>query len=496
MKRTFLIRFFALFLVLIVGLTFPSCNLDKNSELDTENSESEEELDYYPDVDKQDYDTDFNIYMLPMCNYPEYYILEESNGSIMDEAVYTRQERIKRYLGVEMVRKVDSSLDLAWQTYISVLTTAVMNKDGTLDAMLSHYNGGIPALLTENYLKDYNDLEGIDLEADYWNLEFMDSIELKGHRYLGFGDCNILYVFLVSFNKDIYAQYADAAAFGGKSFYDIVRDYEWTFDKMISIANLVYIDNAGDGKTIDDTFGFSAAAWEPYRAFIQSSGMNIMEQDESGSYKVVLNEERYASKVETLISKLADLSKSDCAWVEYRWDDTGIPLTTGRTLMSIYDTMHIPEYLAYEIDFGVLPLPMYDTAQKDTCGYRTLQYGGYICVPVWVKDEKMVCDTLEMYNFYSESVKMTFYEKLLGKQVADVPDDAQMFDIIWNSVSTDVGFTYATTSTIDASGGNSLGGCMLKLTDPNNTEGGLSSWFARFVGPQQAGFDNFYKSIK
>ena len=496
MKKAFFARLLVLLLAFLLIFALPSCNAVEQETESEELEETDVEEDYYPDVEKNDYNTDFNIYMLPMCNYPEYYVLEESNGSIMDEAVYTRQERIKRYLGVEMVRLVDSSLDLAWQTYISVLTTAVMNKDGSLDAMLSHYDGGIPALLTEGYLKDFSDIEGIDLEAEYWNLEFMEAIELKGHQYLGFGDCNILYVFLVSFNKEMYEQYSDAAAFGGKNFYDIVRDYEWTFDKMISISNLVYVDSTGDGKTKDDTFGFSAAMWEPSRAFIKAIGINIMEQDQSGSYKVVIQEENNANKVNDLINKIKDFAKSDNAWLEYAWDDTGIMLTTGRTLMSIYDTMHIPEYLQYEIDFGILPLPMYDTMQKDTCGYQTLNYGGYICVPVWVKDEQMVAETLEMYNFYSESVKITFYEKLLGKQVADVPDDAQMFDIIWDSVSSDVGFTYATTSTIDMNGGYSLGACLLRLTEPNSSEGGLSSWFARYVEPQQTGFDNFYKNIK
>ena len=496
MKTKLFFRALTFLLAFLMIFALPSCNSVEETTDIEETDEEDTEKDYFPDVDKNDYDADFNIYMLPMCNYPEYYVLEESNGSMMDEAVYARQERIKRYLGVEMVRKVDSSLDLAWQTYISVLTTAVMNKDGTLDTMLSHYNGGIPALLTEGYLMDFQDIDGIDLDADYWNYEFMESIELKGHQYLGYGDCNILYVFLVSFNKQMYEKYADSPAFGGKTFYDLVRDYEWTFDKMISIANLVYMDSTGDGKTNDDTFGFSAAAWEPYGIFIQACGMNIMEQDESGAYKVVLHEERNASKISVLIEKLADLSKSDNAWVEYKWDSTGIPLTTGRTLMSIYDTMHIPEYLSYEIDFGVLPLPMYDTAQKDTCGYRNISLGGYICVPVWVKDEKMVAETLEMYNFYSESVKITFYEKLLGKQVSDVPDDAEMFDLIWSSVSSDVGFTYGTTSTLDASGGNSLAACIMKLTDPSSTEGGLSSWFARRVEPLQMGFDNFYKQIK
>ena len=493
MKKGF--RLLCLLLALfMLSASLVGCNEDGG--VVTETEEEDDELDYFPDVDKKNYETEFSVYMMPINNFSEYYILEESDGSPMDEAVYNRQERVKRYLGVDMVHKVDNSLDTAWQTYISILTTAVMNKDGTLEAMLSHYNGGIPALITENYLKDFNDIPAIDLDAEYWNREFMDSIELKGYKYLGFGDCNILFTFLISFNKSMYDQYADSEVIGGKSLYDMVRDNEWTLDKMISIANLVYVDKTGDGKTEDDIFGYSAAAWEPYRSFIQSCGMNVMEQDESGSYKVVLNEERYAAKVDVIIGLLAELSKSDCAWVEYGWNDKGLSLTTGRVLLSIQDTIHLPEYLDYNVEFGVLPLPMYDTAQGETCGYRSLQYGGYICVPSYVKDEVMVGETLEMYNFYSENVKITFYEKVLGKQVADMPDDAEMLDIIWDSVCTEVGFTYGTTSTIDASGGNSVSGCIVRLSDPKSTDGGLSSWFAKFVAPAQNGFDKFYKSIK
>jgi len=169
-------------------------------------------------------------------------------------------------------------------------------------------------------------------------------------------------------------------------------------------------------------------------------------------------------------------------------------LTSNRVLMSVYDTIHLPEYLNYDIEFGVLPLPMYDSNQKQ---YRALQYGGNICIPTYVKDKKMVGETLEMYNFYSSNVKVTFYEKVLGKQVADVPDDARMLDIIWAGVCTDVGFTYQNTTTVaNTMNWETLGGCMVRLTNPAGSEGGLSSWFARHVNAQQDGFDNFYKGLK
>ena len=493
------LRILLLALTLVLALSaFVGCDNNNNVVETGDDEEESDEVDYYPDIDKKNYDMEFTMYMQPINNNAEYYILEESDGSPMDEAVYNRQERVKRYLGVDLVHKEDLSVN--WISYTTILETAVMNKDGTLEALLSHYNGGVPQMITGHFLKDFNDIQGIDLEAEYWNLDFMDAVELKGHRYLGFGDCNILFAYLISFNKGMLEKYADADVLEGKSLYDIVRDYEWTLDKMISIANLVYIDNGDGVKNELDTFGYTASAWEPYRSFVQSCGMNAMEQDESGNYKVVLNSDKYYSKMDKVINLLSELSESECAWVDYRavvaHDPTTLKLTSGRVLMSIYDTIHLPEYLDYNIEFGVLPMPMYDTAQKDTYGYRSLQYGGYICVPIWTKDELMVGETLEMYNFYSENVKITFYEKVLGKQVADVPDDAEMLTIIWDSVCTEVGFAYGTTSTIDASGGNSLTGCVLRLTNPAGTDGGLSSWFAKHVGPMQTGFDSFYRGIK
>ena len=468
---------------------------------DTEEEEEDDEYDYFPDIDKQDYDSEFSLYMMSINNFPEFYVLEESNGSPMDEAVYRRQEQVKKYLGVEMVYKTDGNANKG--EYISILQNAVMNKDGTLEAMLTHYNIGIPQLISGGYLKDFNDIEGIDLNADYWDLEFMDSIELKGYRYFGFGDCNILFSYLVTFNKNMVDQYSSSDVFGGKDLYQMVRDNEWTLDKMISITSLVYEDLNGDGvKSAEDKFGYAAIAWEPYMSFIHASGMNIMEQDASGSYKVALNSDKYYSRIDTLINKLAELSRSETSWVRYHVAEVHDPLnrcpdevqlTTNRVLMTIYDTVHLPDYLNYNIDFGVLPLPMFDSAQGE---YRSLQYGGNICVPTYVKDEKMVGETLEMYNFYSSAVGITFYEKILGKQVADAPDDSEMLTIIRDGACTDVGFTYQNTTTIASlTNWETLGGCMVRLTNPQSTDGGLSSWFAKHVNAQQTGFDNFYKNV-
>ena len=93
MKIWLKILVFAMALVLLLTSAVGCNNQDGGVDTETE-EEEDEEIDYFPDVDKKDYDMEFSMYMQPINNFSEYYILEESNGSPMDEAVYTRQERV------------------------------------------------------------------------------------------------------------------------------------------------------------------------------------------------------------------------------------------------------------------------------------------------------------------------------------------------------------------------------------------------------------------
>ena len=109
--------------------------------------------------------------------------------------------------------------------------------------------------------------------------------------------------------------------------------------------------------------------------------------------------------------------------------------------MCLSSTYQLPAFLQNGTNFGVLPYPMYDENQKDV-GYRTLQWGGYLCIPSYVNDIEMVGDTLEVMSFYSEDVSVTFYEKLLGKQASESPQDTKMLEIVWDGICTDFAQTY------------------------------------------------------
>ena len=166
-----------------------------------------------------------------------------------------------------------------------------------------------------------------------------------------------------------------------------------------------------------------------------------------------------------------------------------VPITSGRTLMYLADFTALDGFLEYDVNFGVLPYPMFDEAQKDV-GYISLNYDGYIVVPSYLRNEQMVVDTVELLSFYSQPVRIAVYEKMLGKQVADTPDDAAMLDIIFDSLCSDFGLTYSTITP-------NLDGILYmipKLTRENGTDS-IASYVQGLERGANSAIDKYLKKL-
>ena len=431
--------FLALLMILSVcvacGGTETETTAEKSTEQVTETSATETETEFFPEISKKDYDSTFHIYTQQSCNVPKYHWVEESEGDALSEAIFARQEKIRDYLGVEIVGSQAGD----HMTYTEAFKTAVKNKDDSIQIMLSHVHSGIESLITGNYLRDFTTIEEINLDNDYWNMNFMEGLSINGHMYLGNNDYDILYTNVITFNKKMMDQYGDALE---SDVYTLVKDYKWTLDRMISLASMVYIDATADGKTEDDTFGITGIQWVEFIGFLHASGLNYIGVGDSGNYEVVVYNSLNQAKTADLVEKLSAMVASDYAWFRYRIESTPvINVNTGRTLMGIISTNSLPGLCDYDVEFGVLPYPMYDEAQKDV-GYRHLQWGGYLCIPSYASNPVMIGETVEMLAFYSADVNYTFYEKLLGKQVADMPLDRQMLEIVWDTICPEFGQAY------------------------------------------------------
>ncbi|MBE6684451.1 MAG: extracellular solute-binding protein [Ruminococcaceae bacterium] len=452
-------------------------NNDSNSESDSNKGETttkvEEVTEVMPDIDKKDYGAEFYLSVLNDTNPMDHYWVEESNNDVLSAALYDRQEKVKNYLGVEVL----ASMAGHFETYTEDLKTAVKNKSGGIDTLLTHVSSGVSGLITGAYLTPFGDLPGVDLDADYWNQDFMEALSVCDEYLLGFSDFNILYTYVIAYNVDLLAKYDDAL---NKSVYQMVDDYEWTLQQFIDIAKLGHIDN---GSVEKSQYGLTGQLWVPWCGFLEACGVNLVEINDKGMYEISYMNDVYKERTQNIVTALTELAASKEVCVDYQSVTAPkVPFESGRALMTLTATINVDDYLNYDIDFGVLPYPTYDTNQKE---YRSLQWGGYLAVPAFLEDEEMVGETLEMLSFFSEDVKTAYYQKLLGKQIADNPDDRRMLEIIWDSVCTDFGQTF------DEISGNPL--YMLPIVTSGTTS--LTSFYEGRTNGGNKSIINFLKKV-
>ena len=460
------------------------------TQAETNNSESESvietEAKYVPEISVKNYGEQLYMqYFGYESFYGKFLWIEESDESLLGEAVYQRQIDLYEHLGVELI----ATPTVGFHGYYDPFMTSVKNKDGAVDLFLPNYYLGVAQMINEGYFYKFNDIPEFNLDAEYWNIGFMDSISIWDDYYLGYGDFNVMKAYVVTFNKDMLDKYSDSL---DETLYESVYNYRWTIDRMISLANLVYIDASADGKTADDTFGFYAHQWEPFIPFLQASGIKLVDVNDAGEYKVSVMNELNAYKTSALVDKLKGLAESDCAWLRYKseLDTPDVPLYTGRSLMNLQKTAEIDSLLSYDLRFGVLPYPMYDENQKDM-GYISLNYDSYITLPSYLRNYDMIVESVELLNYYSADVRTAVFDKWLGKQAADEPDDAKMLDIVWDGICSDFGLTF---STITLELDKNL--YMLPTLTEAGTDQAIGSYVASYTKSANGAIDKYMKKMK
>ncbi len=155
-------------------------------------------------------------------------------------------------------------------------------------------------------------------------------------------------------------------------------------------------------------------------------------------YRAVLNAHNNMEKTQNLSNKILEMDKANYSWLEAA--DLTKEFTDGTSLFYIYFSSYLSQLRTSDLEFGILPYPMYDEAQD---GDYSLSWNGQLAVPSSVKNTEMVGEILEMLNYFSPPVTEAYYERLLGSKVANAPDDAEMPDVIWASQISDPGVTFA-----------------------------------------------------
>jgi hypothetical protein len=228
------------------------------------------------------------------------------------------------------------------------------------------------------------------------------------------------------------------------NFYEIVKEGEWTIDKLIELGEVVAMDVDNNGiYTDDDQYGLVCGD-DPVYMLFHSAGGRYITKDENG-YPVLSFESEYNFTV--IKYYLEELMYRE----NFTRNNTFVEGSKSMDLMFkenqalfMMGNLRVPNSLReMEADFGILPIPKYDASQQNYSCSSSVFGGNLISVPVTNQALDMTGVLLEAMSAESMYTLIpAFYNTVLKEKSARDPDSVEMLDIIINNMVFDVGDFY------------------------------------------------------
>lgn len=405
---------------------------------DTTSASEETTVDDYgyvdPGIEKKDYGgRTFTIVYPNWSLYNNYYFAEEYDGDIVNDSIYNRAKYVEERLGIEFVYYNPGYVEAVFPA----VQKTVLAGSPDYDLALTHCATSIVSYPKEGIVLDWNALPGVDLDKPYWNQSVRENFEVDGILPFMSSDYILPDVNSVFFNTKLIADNALDDP------YDLVLSGKWTWTKLRDMAKVAAQDLNGDSVMDDqDQYGFVCErGWQTSSVPI-SCGQQFFAADAEGIPELAMNNEKSQNILEMFTALLWN-DGSSFSWeykAEYDPNNGGKPpvdFGSGRSMFYLTPLSLAVSFRDAEVDYGILPLPKYDEAQKD---YLTLNWAGFMCVPASAGDPELVGLVTELLASEScRTVIPAFYDVLLGEKVARDEKAKETLDIIFENDIYDLG---------------------------------------------------------
>ena len=185
--KTQVSRIFLVLLSAILLLGAVSCGVEPPSGEATAVEQTEAETDIpAPDIEKKNYDCDFNIMYCDGIYDPNNYFPEENmTGAVLQDDAVERNVVVSEHLGVDfhLINAPDINL-------VNNLRASRQSGDDSYQMVMTHPYISVDAMLTEGMLLDLSEQPAINTDAPYWNGQLMESLGFSTIK-LWAGKCSV-----------------------------------------------------------------------------------------------------------------------------------------------------------------------------------------------------------------------------------------------------------------------------------------------------------------
>lgn len=407
------------------------------------------------------------------------FVSEELNNTPINDAIYNRNLAVQDELGVTI-----KALDFTTYTdkQAEKIIDSVFSGDHSFDVAAIHSTSACAALIIADAVLSFDNLEYVDLEKPWWIKEFSEVSGMLDKEYFGISSaCYSYYDYAgcILFNKDL------AEENNLPDLYQLVRDGEWTVDKLIELTQGVSFDRDGDGVigTEDviaiscDNFGYMNFWYGAFRQPTVTKGEN-----DEPVYQVS------TPRMRSVVEKLHTLFNSGNRGIIYEMngerDLYNEIFAEGRLLFHVCAASNAAKLREYDVNFGILPLPKFDENQE--------RYGSWVdpwhlalCVPSDCEDPERTSAILEVmaYHSYRLLYPAVVEQQLYGSGTRDLESLEMLQDYILPNVFFDFGSLYD-------SWGVGYSRMLKELIPIGSTD--TASWIGQRRPKAEAHFDDLY----
>ena len=441
-----------LFAICILFALLASCaessqkdNDPQNTNLSAENSETETETDARQAI--------LNLYKAPNADYngDEFkmqlrqfsndswgssdVIIEEESGDVVDDAIYMRNLEVETALNIKLI-----PIYVNYDSQVKSLRTSIMSGDGAFDTVFTSFQNGFE-MANAGYLTNFAEVSGIDIFMPWWDQNLIKETSVMNKVYYMTGDIVTFDkrgTWTMMFNKDLHKKY------DLPDIYEIVKNGDWTIEKLAELCKGVTMDLNGDGKLDKGDQVGVATTYDCIRSFFFATGLRIIKKDAADLPYFALENEQAITNLE----KVYNLFRSANDIVMFAnehgdWSTTRDAFLENRALFYAEVMNYVQNLRSMETDFGVIPLPKANALQD---GYYTnihLMASEAVMIPFGTDDNtaERAGTVLEAMGYGGyKHIRPAYYEVSLKTKFARDDDSSDMIGLILLGRSADLGY--------------------------------------------------------
>ena len=372
---------------------------------------------------------------------PEFTV-EELTSDVINDSIYNRELYVEDRLGINI-----ESYQVTHRDVNTEITKQLNSQDDIYDVFL-YDSHTLSTYVFDNFLVDFYTVDYLNFDKPWWSSKFIKEAEIGDMLFEITGSLSL------SLTRNIYAMYYNKTLAGAYSstitelsdLYSLVENGEWTFDKFVELGGGIYEDiNGNTIPDIDDEYGIAYSDYLPLDAIWSSFDINIFSRTDEGWFELDVNTDKLYIALDKVYKLIHDTKGSITSGkFSVSFSDIHKTFANGHVLFmpNMLGNIETTELRNMQDDYGILPFPKYDKAQKEYYSYSHDQYSAF-CIPNTNENPDVAGAMLEaMASYAYRDTQPAYFDIALKGQYMTDAKSRHMLDLVVDGFMVDAAWIY------------------------------------------------------